>query len=278
MAHPALNSDAVAVVTGGGSGIGRALALKYAEMGMRLVLVDRAEEKLAEVEKAARDAGAGDVMTAVVDVSDRKAVERLEAEVAETFGGTDILMNNAGIGQSSSCTGALDPWQATLDVNLWGPIHATQVFAPRMISRGRPGAIVNTGSKQGITTPPGNPAYNVSKAGLKAFTEALSHELRNTEGAQISAHLLVPGFVHTPLVGLPEKPPAAWTAEQTAEFFFDSLNRGDFYILCPDNDVPREMDEKRIAWAAGDIIENRPALSRWHPDYVDAFARFMASE
>ncbi|MEM8801453.1 MAG: SDR family oxidoreductase [Pseudomonadota bacterium] len=278
MAHPALTSNSVAVVTGGGSGIGRALALKYAEMGMRLVLVDRAEEKLAEVERASRDAGAVDVMTAVVDVSDRKAVERLEAEVAETFGGTDILMNNAGIGQSSSCTGALDPWQATLNVNLWGPVHATQAFAPRMIARGRPGAIVNTGSKQGITTPPGNPAYNVSKAGLKAFTEALSHELRNTEGAQITAHLLVPGFVHTPLVGLPEKPPAAWTAEQTAEFFFESLNRGDFYILCPDNDVPREMDEKRIAWAAGDIIENRPALSRWHPDYADAFARFMASE
>ncbi|MEM8915969.1 MAG: SDR family NAD(P)-dependent oxidoreductase, partial [Pseudomonadota bacterium] len=137
---------------------------------------------------------------------------------------------------------------------------------------GRPGAIINTGSKQGITTPPGNPAYNVSKAGLKAFTEALSHELRNTEGAKVTAHLLIPGFVHTSMVGASEKPPSAWTADQTADFFVESMNRGDFYILCPDNDVARPLDEKRIAWAVGDIIENRPALSRWHPDYAEAFA------
>ncbi|MEN0079785.1 MAG: SDR family NAD(P)-dependent oxidoreductase, partial [Pseudomonadota bacterium] len=178
----------------------------------------------------------------------------------------------------SSCFAPLDAWQATLGVNLWGPIHCTQVFAPRMIARGRPGAIVNTGSKQGITTPPGNPAYNVSKAGLKAFTEAVAHELRNTEGAALSAHLLIPGFVHTGMTGGGDKPPAAWTAEQTVDFFVDSLHRGDFYILCPDNDVPRPLDEKRIAWAVGDIIENRPALSRWHPDYAEAFAAHMANE
>ena len=71
-----------------------------------------------------------------------------------------------------------------LGVNLWGVIHGTQVFAPDMIERGRPGLIINTGSKQGITTPPGDPAYNVSKAGVKAFTEALQHELRNTAGNQ----------------------------------------------------------------------------------------------
>ncbi|MEL6207405.1 MAG: SDR family NAD(P)-dependent oxidoreductase, partial [Pseudomonadota bacterium] len=146
------------------------------------------------------------------------------------------------------------------------------------IARGRPGAIINTGSKQGITTPPGNPAYNVSKAALKAYTEALAHEVRNTEGANLTAHLLIPGFVHTGIIGAAEKPPSAWTADQTADFFIDSLNRGDFYILCPDNDVSRAMDEKRIAWAAGDLIENRPALSRWHPDHAEAFAAFMNTE
>ena len=75
--------------------------------------------------------------------------------------------------------------------------------------------------------------------------------------------------------GLSEKPPSAWTAEQTADFFIESMGRGGFYILCPDNDVPRELDEKRIAWAVGDIIENRPALSRWHPDYTDAYKAFI---
>ncbi len=147
-----------------------------------------------------------------------------------------------------------------------------------MIAHGEPATIVNTGSKQGITTPPGNPAYNVSKAGVKAFTEALAHELRNVpQAAKISAHLLIPGWVFTGLTagGKTEKPAGAWSAEQTVEFMLASLARGDFYILCPDNDTKRPTDEKRIAWAAGDIIENRPALSRWHPDYADAFKAYM---
>ena len=275
MTHPAFTSDSVVVVTGGASGIGLAAATRFATLGMRVVIVDRDEEKLASTETTVRDAGATDVMAVAVDVSDRAQVVALQEEVAKKYGGTDILMNNAGVGVGSSCMGPLDAWETLLDINLWGPIHGTQVFAPEMIARGRPGAIINTGSKQGITTPPGNPAYNVSKAGLKAFTEALAHELRNTQGCSITAHLLIPGFVFTGITGLAQKPPSAWTADQTSDFFIESMNRGDFYILCPDNDVPRELDEKRMAWAAGDIIENRPALSRWHPDYADAFAAFI---
>ena len=276
--HPALTPDSVAVITGAASGIGLATARKLAGLGLRLVLVDRSDERLRPIAEDLRTAGAPDIMTAACDVADRAQLEALEQEVTDRFGGTDILMNNAGIGTGSDCLGPLEDWQALLGVNLWGPIHGAQVFAPGMIARGRPGAIINTGSKQGITTPPGNPAYNVSKAGLKAFTEALSHQLRNTEGCRITAHLLIPGFVYTGITGLPEKPAAAWTAEQTADFFLASLNRGDFYILCPDNDVPRALDEKRMAWAMGDIIENRPALSRWHPDHAAAFAAFIAGE
>jgi hypothetical protein len=173
--------------------------------------------------------------------------------------------------------GPVDAWERVIAVNLWGVVNGSQVFAPGMIGRGRPGLIVNTGSKQGITTPPGDPAYNVSKAGVKAFTEALEHELRNTAGARVSAHLLIPGFVFTDLTrrDRTEKPAGAWTPEETVEFMLESLGRGDFYILCPDNDVPRALDEKRMAWAIGDVIENRPPLSRWHPDWADAFKRFV---
>jgi short-subunit dehydrogenase len=148
-----------------------------------------------------------------------------------------------------------------------------------MIDRGSPGLIINTGSKQGITSPPGNPAYNVSKAGVKAVTEALQHSLRNTEGCRVEAYLLVPGFTYTGMMKavLPEKPASAWTPDQVVELMLASVERGEFYILCPDNDVTREMDSKRIAWTAGDLIENRPPLSRWHPDYKDAFAAFMKS-
>ena len=112
---------------------------------------------------------------------------------------------------------------------------------------------------------------------MKAFTEALAHELRNAAGARISAHLFIPGFVFTGLTarGRTEKPDGAWTPEQTVDFMIERVEAGDFYILCPDNDVPRKLDERRILWAAGDIVENRPALSRWHPDYAEAFAAFV---
>jgi len=117
----------------------------------------------------------------------------------------------------------------------------------------------------------------VSKAGVKAFTEALQHDLRNTPGCRVSAHLFIPGFVFTPLTarGRTEMPAGAWTPERTVDFMLERIEAGDFYILCPDDEVTREIDNRRIAWAAGDIIENRPPLSRWHPDYAEAFKAFL---
>ncbi|HEY4168670.1 MAG TPA: short-chain dehydrogenase, partial [Reyranella sp.] len=124
----------------------------------------------------------------------------------------------------------------------------------------------------------GDTAYNVSKAGVKVLTEALAYSLRNEEGSRISAHLLIPGSTFTGMTsrGRTEKPAGAWTADQVIDMLVDGMGKGDFYILCPDNEVTRAVDEKRIAWAAGDIVENRPALSRWHPDYKAAFERFLA--
>jgi NAD(P)-dependent dehydrogenase (short-subunit alcohol dehydrogenase family) len=280
MPHPVLSPDHVAVVTGGASGIGFAAAQKFASLGMKVCIADLGADRLAAAEAklvSASPGGAANVMTMAVDVSQAEEVSKLEAAVRERFGGTDVLMNNAGIQPGSAMFGPAENWQRILAVNLWGVIHGSQIFAPRMIERGRPGLIINTGSKQGITTPPGDPAYNVSKAGVKAFTEALQHELRNAKGGLIAAHLLIPGFVFTGLTakGRTEKPAAAWTAEQTVDFMVERLEAGDFYILCPDNDVPRPLDERRILWAAGDIVENRPPLSRWHPDYAEAFASFV---
>src|SRR6195256_3459799 len=113
----------------------------------------------------------------VAVVTGGEDLQALEAAVRERFGGADVLMNNAGIQPGSGVFGPAGNWERVLGVNLWGVIHGTQVFVPDMIKRGRPGLVINTGSKQGITTPPGDPAYNVAKAGLKAFTEALQHEL-----------------------------------------------------------------------------------------------------
>ena len=280
MPHPAMVKDNVAVITGGASGIGLAAAMRFAALGLNVCIADLGVDALRAAEaklSSASPAGDANIMIARVDVSSRDELTALESDVRNRFGGTDILMNNAGISPGAKMFGPLENWQRLLAVNLWGVIHGTQVFAPQMIGRGRPGLIINTGSKQGITTPPGEPAYNVSKAGVKAFTEALQHELRNTDGCRISAHLLIPGHVFTGLTarGRTEKPPGAWTPEQTVDFMIKSLEAGDFYILCPDNDVPRSLDERRMLWAIGDIVENRPALSRWHPDYAEAFAAFV---
>jgi NAD(P)-dependent dehydrogenase (short-subunit alcohol dehydrogenase family) len=280
MPHPVLSPDNVAVITGGASGIGLAAAKRCAKSGMKVCIADVGAERLASAEKqlaAIAPGGAASVMATATDVSRVEEVAKLEAAVRERFGGTDLLMNNAGIQPGSTMFGPEANWQRILGVNLWGVIHGSQIFTPGMIERGRPGLIINTGSKQGITTPPGDPAYNVSKAGVKAVTEALEHELRNTKGGRISVHLLIPGFVFTGLTakGRTEKPAAAWTAEQTVDFMIERMDAGDFYILCPDNDVPRRLDERRILWAAGDIVENRPALSRWHPDFAQAFAGFI---
>ncbi|HEY0568051.1 MAG TPA: SDR family NAD(P)-dependent oxidoreductase [Xanthobacteraceae bacterium] len=280
MPHAAMSPNHVAVITGGASGIGLAAAMRFARLGMKVCIADLGTNRLAEAEAriaSVSPGGAANVMVTAADVSRIEDVSVLEQAVRERFGGADILMNNAGVQPGSEMFGPLQNWQRVLGVNLWGVIHGSQVFAPRMIARGRPGLIINTGSKQGITTPPGDPAYNVSKAGVRAFTEALQHELRNTAGGKISAHLLIPGFVFTGLTarGRSEKPAGAWTPEQTVDFMIERIDAGDFYILCPDNDVPRQLDERRILWAAGDIVENRPALSRWHPDYAEAFAKFV---
>jgi NAD(P)-dependent dehydrogenase (short-subunit alcohol dehydrogenase family) len=275
--HPALTPGQAAVITGAASGIGLAVAEKLAGLGMKVCLSDIEGAALqiaaATVSKSAR--AAGNVIIVPADVSKAQDVERLKDSAFAAFGEV-AFMNNADIGGGGGgLFGELSSWRNIIDVNLWGVIYGVQTFAPAMMRQGTHCAIVNTGSKQGITCPPGDTAYNVSKAGIKVVTEALAHELRNAEGNRISAHLLIPGFTFTGMTQQQVKPDAAWTPGQVADFMIDAMSAGDFYILCPDNSVTRRMDELRISWAAGDIVENRPALSRWHKDYEAKFAEYM---
>jgi NAD(P)-dependent dehydrogenase (short-subunit alcohol dehydrogenase family) len=273
---PPLTDGGAAVITGGASGIGFAAARRFAGLGLPVVIADLQGERLRAAETAMKDAG-GRVIAVAADVAQAADMVRLRDTVLGEFGHVGVLMLNAGIGLNPGGTWKnLESWRTLMGVNLWGVINGAHAFLPMMVEARRPGFVIVTGSKQGITTPPGNAAYNVSKAGLKTFTEALQHELRNTEGCRVSAHLLIPGFTFTGInARLGGRPPGAWTPEEVVEFMLGSLARGDFYILCPDNDVTRQMDERRMQWAIDDIIKNRPALSRWHPHWKAEFEAFM---
>jgi NAD(P)-dependent dehydrogenase (short-subunit alcohol dehydrogenase family) len=276
MSELALAAGRVAVVTGAASGIGLALCKPLAERGMRVCLADANAEKLPQAREAVAALaanGTADVMACETDVSQRPDVERLKREVYDAFGEVAVLANNAAAFRLGGSFRGQEAWETTFAVNVMGVVHGLQVFVPDMIEQGTPCAVVNTGSKQGITNPPGMPNYNAAKAAVKSLTESLQHELRNLEGCQVSAHLLVPGWTTT---GDREHQPGAWLPEQVADFLLAAIARGDFYVLCPDGETTPEMDRKRVLWGAGDLAENRPPLSRWHPSYADAFKAFEA--
>ncbi len=264
----------LAIVTGAASGIGLAAARAFAAADMRVVLVDRPGTVLEDA--AASIDGA---VAVAVDVADRSAVDSIARTIVERHGSVSVLMNNAGVGSGGDVFAGSAAWEAVIGVNLMGVLHGIQGFVPDMLDHGGPGLVINTGSKQGITQPPGNTAYNVSKAGVKALTEGLAYSLRERVGNRVTAHLLIPGFTHTGMTrGRPiVKPPGAWSPDQVVALMMERVAVGDFYILCPDNETTIEQDGKRVAWAAGDVIENRPALSRWHPDWTEAFASYMTT-
>ncbi|MEP6149492.1 MAG: SDR family NAD(P)-dependent oxidoreductase, partial [Nisaea sp.] len=168
MTHPAFTKGNVAVITGAALGIGRAAALKFAEMGLKVCLVDLPSKDLEEATAAvtANSDNPGSVIAMATDVSDPGAMQELAANVQNKFGGADILLNNAASRAGRGFDADIEDWRQLIEVNLWGVIYGTRAFLPGMRERGTPAVIVNTGSKQGITNPPGHTVYNLSKAAV----------------------------------------------------------------------------------------------------------------
>ncbi|KAB8346205.1 hypothetical protein FH972_023250 [Carpinus fangiana] len=274
----------VALITGGASGIGLAIARLCASHGMRLALVDSNADNLA----AAGTEFGDKAHTYGSDVSLPEAWTAIKADVTKRFGSVDLLVLNAARSlQGGWADGAY--FRQTLETNLFGVVNGLNAFVPLLQARpaDKPSAVVLTGSKQGITNPPGNPAYNISKAAVKTMAEQLAYELR---GSPTSVHLLVPGWTFTGMTAQgatgaakqvqKEKPAGAWTAEQVAQRLEAQVKKrhDGFWCICPDNDIDEATDKKRILWSAGDAVYDRPPLSRWRDEYKDEAAKWMAEQ
>lgn len=232
-----------AVITGGASGIGLSLAKKCFGYGMKVLVADWDDETLGIASKHV----GGEIGTIKMDVSKLDDWEKLKTKVDKDLSGQiNLLALNAGIGPSSSWD-SVESFHRILDVNLFGVINGISTFLPTVkatAASGSPSAIVITGSKQGITNPPGNPAYNASKSAVKTIAEHLSFDLRDHKN--LSVHLLVPGWTFTGLSGNKpgadkEKPEGAWWPEQVIEFLEKKMKEEQFWILCPDDQVTEQL-------------------------------------
>jgi len=267
--------SARALITGGASGIGYAVAQLCLAHSMHVTIVDASSAALSHASQTLT----GDIAFLNSDVSSASAWSALREQV----GPVDFLMLNAGIMRKGTW-GDADYFDAILATNLGGVVAGLNAFVPAFLEKRAgeeaPRAIVITGSKQGITNPPGNPAYNASKAAVKALAEHLSYDLKDSG---VGVHLLVPGWTFTGLAGntpgtSASKPDGAWSPKQVADFMYQKMLDKKFYIICPDNDVSEETDKKRMLWAVGDVVNERPPLTRWRPEYKDEAEEWMAKQ
>jgi len=277
--HPVIQAGRVAVITGAASSIGRAAAEELARLGLKVALSDIAKEALEKLgKKLVGIIGEGNVLVIPTDVSKLEEVVRLRDKVYEAWGEVAVLFNNASVGAKGTSWEGIESWRRVFDVNLFGVVNVQQTFVPSMLHQENQAVIINSGSKRGITNVPGYGAYNASEAAIKSLTESLAHELRVRPQTNVTAHLFMPGWTLTDPhdeESLGPPPRGAWTATESVAFMLDAVRQGVFYIMVPDGKTRMAVDKLRIMWAAADITEGRPALSRWHPNYKALFEEYM---
>ncbi|CAG8285485.1 unnamed protein product [Penicillium salamii] len=281
--HPVFRQGATALITGAASGIGLLTAQLCYSRGMNLVLLDKNETALAQTTKQFPTTNSSKTTTHVMDVSSISAWQNLAQQAKGLYPqGIDFLMLNAGAGPTPA--EGLTQWEdahyfaRTFAINTLGYTNGLASFLGTVTgAKDIPRAIVLTGSKQGITNPPSNPAYNASKAAVRTIAEHLAFDLAET-APNVSVHLLIPGWTYTGFhtETFKEKPDGAWTSEQVVGFMDRKMAEDVFYILCPDNEVTEDLDKRRIRWASDDIIYGRPPLTRWRNGWKDIAQRGIA--
>ena len=265
----------VAVVTGAASGIGLALAHRFAAAGRRVVLADVDAEGLSEAQRAVAAAG-GETLAVRTDVSKAADVEALAARTVERFGTAHVVCNNAGVAISGpTWMHTQSDWEWVVGVNLWGVIHGVRVFMPILLAHGGEGHIVNTASMAGMTSIPGMAIYNVTKHGVVTLSETLHHELTMLD-SPLRVSVLCPGFVRTRILDSHRNRPAALAdtapeipgrAEmdqavrqmlaaglppaEVAERVFDAIRQERFYVF------PHPEWKERVRARMEDIVAER---------------------
>jgi NAD(P)-dependent dehydrogenase (short-subunit alcohol dehydrogenase family) len=268
--------DKVAVITGGASGIGLALARRSAVAGMQVVLADIEDAALAAAAGELRSTGAR-VLTVKCDVSRAADVENLATQTLKACGGVHLVCNNAGVGgvRVKTWEASAKDWQWVLGVNVWGVIHGVRVFTPIMLRQGEEGHIVNTASAAGFVSMASTAPYAVSKHSVVTLSEVLYHDLK-AENAKVGVSVLCPAWVGTNIWNAQRNRPAELldhaeteeerarreevrkvlergkvTAADVAEMTFDAVANDRFYIF------PHPKIRKDIRTRMEDILELR---------------------
>ncbi len=263
-----ITNETVAVVTGAGSGIGLALADRFARAGARVVLADVQQDALDAAEAQVGQHGV-ETLARTVDVSDAEQVEALAATTVERFGAVHVICNNAGVaGGGDPWLGPIEGWEWVLGVNLWGVVYGIRSFLPRIVQAGG-GHIVNTASMAGLL-PGFSPAYDVSKHGVVAMSEGLFRQLGEA-GLPIGVSCLCPGWVKTGIIDSDRN----WPTEYGPAPEVDAAGQ-----VARDH-VRRAIDEGMQPAAVADLVLDAVRTPRFwvfpHPEFVEIAAERFAT-
>jgi NAD(P)-dependent dehydrogenase (short-subunit alcohol dehydrogenase family) len=258
-----IDTGMVAVVTGAGSGIGRALAERAASRGMKVVAADVEAPKLAAtVDEIVRRGG--EAIGVPTDVSVGEEVERLADEAWSRFGGVNLLCNNAGVFSGGLLwERTLADWEWVMGVNLYGLVNAARIFVPRLLAAGEPAHIVNTASMGGLVTNAYSGPYYTSKFAAVGLTECLAHDLLTT-GAPIGVSVLVPSLVATGIATSHRNRPERWV-DRGAERGADE----EFVLAAMEDSVGAGMPPAEVAALVFDAVEDDRFWIPTKPSYHD---------